>query len=60
MLVLVVQVGYVVERTMECLVGERLMLSIEYQVMMEYKGEVKYKDKKERGLLKMKCILKGT
>ena len=37
------------------------MLSTEYQlVMMGYKGEVTYKDTKERGLLKRNCVVKGT
>ena len=45
-----------VKGTIECLVGEKLMLSMECHVMMGYKGEVACKDTKERGLLKMKSI----
>ena len=46
----------VVKGTIECLVGEKLMLSMECQVMMGYKGEVACKDTQERGLLKVSTI----
>ena len=36
------------------------MLSMECWVMMGYKGEVVCKNTKERGLLEMKCVVKGT
>ena len=39
MLMLVVQMKCVVKGTIVCLVGGKLMLSVECQVMMGYKGE---------------------
>merc|ERR1712002_620789 len=50
----------IVKGTIEGLVGGRLMLSMECQVMMRYKGEVACKDTQEKELVKMKCVVKGT